>query len=179
MKAKKGQAGLAALLLFFIGAIVVLSILPEIADTTQKMRYTIPVVNETINYATARFDDQTINVNKTFVLTNAPTSSDWRGSDGSMSCGITSFSLLNGAGSALTLTTDYLFDGTNGTLNLVNNTATQQDNASNLTYGSYNYCDEGYVVGSAGRSMVSLILIFSALGLLGFAIYYGVKQWIR
>ncbi len=178
---KSGQATmLSALLLLFVGTIVVLAIIPEMASNIQKMKARLSVVNESIDIGPARVADGTINESYAFSVANAPKDSgDWRASDGDVDCPLSDFSILNATGSAFTENTDYIVDLAEGNFTLKYTAATNQSGSINQTYVSYSYCDAGYITDSAGRSIVSLILVFAALGLVGFAVYYGIRGWVK
>jgi len=57
-----------------------------------------------------------------------------------------------------------------------NSTSTTTLLTDNNTRVSYTYCQEGYVSSSGGRAIAGLIMVFTALGLLGFVVYYSAKQ---
>lgn len=71
----------------------------------------------------------------------------------------------NGTGSALTVTTHYTVDLTAGTITVLVGNGTY--------YADYTYYTDNYVANSATRSIMSLLVILFAVGVLGAAIYYS------
>lgn len=178
-----------SLLVLAIGVIVVLAILPEIASKqtlmTSKLDYvnessgtlsgTVTGVGECFAVGVAReVNTSSPNCNKTLSLTPAVT--DWQRTN----CPLSDLVVKLTNGTQLTENTDYIFYATSGIVAYQNTTlmnSTEMNQTYNVTYATYKYCDDGYISDSAGRSVAGLILIFTALALVAFAIYYSVKQY--
>ena len=121
------------------------------------------VSNQSVNTVTAYVGAN--EVNETFNFT-VYTQSAWKIID----CPLTSVTVRNGAGTDLVLDTDYTLDANNARYSLLNTSLTVPDTALNLTYADYSYCADGYNKDSGSRGMLNLILIFTALILLGFVL---------
>lgn len=169
--------------MLLIGVLVVVAILPTIANNTQLMTSKISKTNETISFAACRTGghaNPTMNeTSSTCNFTVAQVPDGWRDSDGGISCGLTNFVMRNWTGDTMTSGTDYVVTLGDGIVNLRNTTDLGMeidDIQWNESYVDYDFCDEGYVNSSGGRSVAGLILIFAALGLIGFVIYYSVTK---
>ena len=170
---------LGILVVLFIGIVVALAMLPEMGSTVNEMTELRATTNETLNLATARVTGLPGEINSSinFSLTNAP--SGWKVDK----CPITSLVVLSSNGTTLTGSTigtgDYVPYTSVGIIQFnntakVNATVNSSSVAANSSFGSYAYCDDGYVTG-ATSTMIKLVLLFAALGLLGFAVW-GVWQ---
>jgi hypothetical protein len=157
----------------FIGVIVAIALLPDIASNVQQMTNRISVINETVDISVARLASGSINNTYNFTVTNEP--DGWRTTE----CPLTNF-LYGNDTADWTSATDYVVALDSGTFTLENTVAVNGTvgGNSNTTYVDYDYCTTGYITNSGGRSMARLILILAAIGLIGFAIYYGVKDLI-
>lgn len=162
---RKAQFG--GLMLMFLGVIVALSLLPAIANNAIVLSEKTAVVNETLDISSAWSVDSgdTINASKVVTLGTVPTGWDVD------NCPLEVSEVLGPANTTLTVTTDYVVAGGNGTIRFLNTVATNATNG-NTTHLSYTLCPDGYVSSAAGRSMSKLILLFAALGLIAFAIFY-------
>ena len=155
---KQAQLGIGGFVLLFIGIIVAIALLPAIADnvstlsdtvTATNVTYTAPAANGTIDLGTAQELITLIHV------TNH--------TDGTV-VGAGNYTIAEGI-SATTgkkvvqytsgVDANYVGDGVN----------------VSMTYGA-----EGYADNSGARGMSKVILIFAALGLLGFVVYYAVGK---
>jgi len=109
-----------------------------------------------------------INETAVYTVTNAPTG--WKIAD----CPLTNFVVANKSGDALTLTTDYTVDLSEGTYSLVNNDDTNTTyalyGANNKTYVSYDYCDDNYVSQSWARTVLTTNVGLYALAILAIVI---------
>jgi len=95
---KRGEIAMGALIMFFIGVVVVAAILPSIAENTELMENKQRVINESINYASAFNGTLGINTSYELEVANDPKdSADWRASSGDISCPLSSFALFNGS----------------------------------------------------------------------------------
>jgi len=157
------------ILILFIGIIVALAILPEIATQGGIMTTKSNVINETVDLSTAWTENgYNANTSETFTLANAP--SGWK----ITGCPLTTFTFAN-ASKYFTVTTDYSLAASTGVLTLV--PTAEINRSGNTTYATYIHCRDGYLTDSGQRSVAGLILIFAALGLLGFTIYYVIRKY--
>ena len=130
-------------------------------------------VNETLDISSlVSGAKSTINLTKEVQLANAP--SGWKQAD----CPITSLSIANNTGHTLTLTTDYTFTASNGSILFKNTTDINQTLKSNDTIVSYTHRGDDYVNVAWGRSILNLVAGFFALGILGVGIglFYSVAK---
>lgn len=168
------KSKLGVLVFLFLGIIVVLAMMPEIATNTQELTTKNTVVDESIDISPARFaGNASINETYPFTVTSAPTG--WK----VRSCPLTSVTYGNSS-EDWTLNTDYRITLSSGVLylnNTVNVNATDEG-SPNETFIDYTYCQDGYITSTGGRGAASLILITAALGLLGYAVYLGVREWL-
>ena len=162
---------LGVLIVMFLGIIVTLAILPEIAVNTKIISSQIPTINDSIDISAARNASGTINNLQQFNVTNENTG--WRITEGE--CAISSYTFANASGTAYTLDTDYKFSTAYGNFTLINTTTVF--GSTNITKITYSYCGFGYSTSGATRSMINIVLIFVALGLVVFTIYYSVRQY--
>jgi len=162
---------LGVLFVFIVGILVVIALLPQIAEEVEEMTNKQVQNNETINLSLVREPDQMdINSSIPFVVTEYPDS--WKVAN----CPLESVALRN-VTDEFTDSVDYNITESNGTVVIYNTTTTFW--SDNDTYITYTYCMDGYIVGAGGRGVARTILIFSALGLLGFAVFMGIRQWIK
>jgi len=170
---KKGQIMLGALIVMFMGAIVVMAMLPSISDNTEVMLDKQTIINETVTVTTAKIGGAAnfnVSVDLGPVVENASTA--WEVTN----CPISSITLVNETGSALTVVSDYNISTTSGIINMGNTSTTAAAfAASNTSRVSYTYCADGYISDSGARGVTRTILIFAALGLVGFVVYYAFK----
>ena len=162
---KKAQFG--GLMLLFLGVIVALALLPAIANNAQVLSEKTQVINETLDISAAWSVDSgdTLNASKVLTLGTVPTGWDVD------NCPLDVSEVLGPANTTLTVTTDYVVAGLNGTIRFLNTVAANSTNG-NTTHLSYTYCPDGYVTSAGGRSISKLILLFAALGLVAFAIFH-------
>lgn len=170
-KGKKAEIGIASIILLLIGVVVVAALIPEIASKTHGMTEKI-IANDSISISTARPNvgggiNQSTSLNR-FAVSQQPTG--WKVSK----CPITNFVYSNGS-TVYTENTDYKISATAGYIYL-NNTAAMNTTGTNSTYLQFTYCEDGYVGDEAAGTVTDLILIFAALGLLGFVIFYVLKD---
>ena len=166
--------GIGSLLIMFIGVIVVLAIMPEIATNQEEMTNKNSVVSELVDISTTRNLSGTefpLNFSVDIRITEYPTG--WKVSQ----CPVSSFVITNQSGTVLVDATDYELDESTGILNFYDTHETNMSGDSNTTYATYDYCLDGYITSTAGRSVAKLILIFTALALVAFTIFYSVKHW--
>lgn len=161
---------LAAFVMIIVGA----SIIGIIATSTQSVTTTTPIASELITL-TAATEPMAINDTVTYTVTNAPTG--WKVDQ----CPLTNFAIKNSTGSALTVTTDYTPTLSAGTFQLINTAAVNTSSGMNTSlaaYASYNYCPDGYITESWGRTVLNLVPGFFALALMaiGVGLFYGVMK---
>ena len=167
------EIGVAGLIILFIGIIVAVSFLPEIADTTKKMTDKITVTNESHTITSAGLiKGDRVNDTYPYTITNAP--SGWDVDN----CPTESFTLSMSNGTAFTVTTDYVLTASTGTFTLENSDAINKTlSENNFTGAGYKYCDEGYVGSAGGRAVANILVLMSILGLLGFVVFYAVRRF--
>ncbi len=166
----KGQVGIGTLILLFIGIIIVVALLPAIASNISELKDKQTITDETVDFSSARLAGGTINSSVEFSVSNAPTGWDIE------HCPLTSVTLSNSSGTDWTTSTDYVFTTAHGNFTL-KNTVAVNGSSTNNTLVDYTFCPEGYASTGGARAMAGIILVFAALGLLGFAVYYSVRQF--
>jgi len=184
MVSKKGQVTIGVLIVLLIGVIVAITLLPEIANQQHGMTDKLTVTNQSNDVTTAR---NTTSASKKdwkmgtvkmpqFNLTNNNVEG-WKLANCPItSYSVTLFNVTSKRGIALTEGTDYEFSPKWGNFTMKNGTKTRVK--GNLTIWNYSYCGDGYILDGAGRSVAKLILVFAALALVAFVIFYGVKEFI-
>lgn len=160
---KKGQMGIGGIVVLFIGIVFAIALFTPILDSVGLMSNKQVKTNQSNDVTSVYLTATTVN---TTIDLPIYTQSAWKQID----CPLTSVVLRNGASTVLTLTTDYLLDANAGTYTLKDTAATQPGTSLNLTYADYTYCADGYNKDAGSRGMLSLILIMTALILLGFVL---------
>ena len=104
-------------------------------------------------------------------VTHYPTG--WKTSD----CPITNVIVNNGTGSALTPSTDYNLYASNGIIQMLDTTATENLTGNN-TYIYYSYCGDDYLNLSWGRTLLNLVAGFFAIGILlvSIGLFYSIAK---
>ena len=152
-------------LIIFIGAIIAVTFLGDIADRVDEQTDFLAVTNESLDLSVARIDAEgSINESYPFQLARRPHIA------GESNQSIQNLVVTLYNATTLTNETDYNFNASNGTINFVNNSLTQGYNVSNVTYATYDHANENYVADSSTRAFVALILIFGALAIIVFVI---------
>jgi len=173
---KKGNLNVEVFIVLFVGIIVGLALMTPIINTTNKLTSKQTTTNKSVDVTTAYIDSDDVNESINFTIYSQ---SDWKKSD----CPLTSVAIRNGAGTALTKNTDYKLYTSEGVFSLVNTSKTIPSATSNLTYVDYTYCADGYNTDSSSRSIAGLVLIFTALALLGFVLeksgIINMASWFR
>ena len=164
----KLDLGIGTLVVMFLGIMVVIAMFPTIANQTTSMTSKNNIVNETINIASARVVTLVNESKSSFTVANEP--DGWR----ITGCPLTSFSALGWNGSTLVLDTDYNVTLSTGVITF-KNTNLLNATTNNNTYVTYTYCPESYTTG-ATASVVNLVLIMAALGLIGFCIFFVARK---
>jgi len=162
-------------IILFIGVIVVLAMFPQISGDVHDMTTKQYVENESVDISdpVSGRVNMVINESTEYTITNYP--EDWRTVN--TACHITTFEFRNQTNVTMVNGTDYVFWADNGTFVLLD-TPDMNTSEDNATYYDYTFCPEGYMTNSSSRTVANLILIFAALGLVSFAIYYGVRGYI-
>lgn len=172
---EKGTLGVIILLL--IGVVVVAALLPEIGSKVSELSEKQTVSKESISIASTRMTSGEINSSVNLTVSRAPTAGSWEATN----CPLTGFILGNNSKN-FTSGTDYIFSGSNGKLAILNsvNMNGTDGTSGNTTTSYYTWCAAGYAGDSGSRSVAKIILIFAALGLIGFVIYQFGKSagWI-
>jgi len=164
MKNKKGQIGLATIVILFVGIIFGLALLTPIFDTQAQMTDKQTSTNQSISTVTGYVDASSVNESINYSIFSQ---SDWK----VISCPLTDVAIRNGAGTALVADTDYTLDASNGRFSLLNTTKTIPDTSLNLTYVDDTHCADGYITNSGARSVTKLIGVFAVLMLLAFVLW--------
>jgi len=168
----KEEITIGGLILLFIGVIVVLAIIPTIADETSTLIDKRSIVNETIDITTARQAGlQDINESIIFNVTHE-NADRWK----QLNCPLTNFVMRNQTNGTLVEGTDYVVTLEYGNFSLLSS-VDLNTSVDNDTYIDYTYCPDGYITDGSGRTVANLILIFASLALIAFAIYYSVRKW--
>jgi hypothetical protein len=169
---KKGQIGLRLGIFFamLVIAVVGVALLTESANTAGAMTQKQSANNQSISTVTGYVGNSDINESINYSIYSQ---SAWKVLD----CPLTSVAIRNGAGTTLTVVTDYTLDANNGRFSLVNTSNTVPATALNLTYADYSYCADGYNKDSGSRAMVGLIILFFAMAI-AFAVleYSGITN---
>lgn len=158
----------------FVMIIIGVSLIGVVATQEQLVTEKSTVAAETVSLKT---NNPTTGINVTAVYTVAKAPTGWQVTD----CPLTNFAIKNNTGAALTLTTDYSVNLTQGIFQLKQTTAVNTSSAMNTTglaYVDYYYCGEGYMTEGWQRTVLDLVPGFFALALLGvgIALLYGVLK---
>lgn len=165
---KKGYA-LGALIIFFLGAIVVIALFPSIASPVQEITEKLVIKGEVGSLVTVR-EPGNDNINESVILNVTHPYSGWRYDDSD--CTISDIVIGNGSAN-FTDNTDYVFTEGIGNYSFLNTTDTRD--SGNVTALYYTICGEGYATDSGTRGVATLIIILAAVGLLGFSAYFITK----
>lgn len=148
----------------FVGVIIGIVFLMSIADTTSLQTDLQTRYNESINIASTRLVGGQINgsINLSVAKNQGVTGQT----------PISGFVLLNSTGGVISSGGNYSFDSTYGNLTLINSSfwTTGGGSKSNITLGNYQYKDNNYVEDAPSRSIVTLIIILGAIGIVLFII---------
>jgi hypothetical protein len=168
---KKGQIGIGLFVTLFIGIIFAIAMLNPIASTTNQMTDKQDTTNQSISTITGYVSDSAVDESINYSIYSQ---SAWKVID----CPLTSVEIRNGAGTVLTSATDYTLDEDNGRFSLLSTVNTYPSTTLNLTYVDYTYCADGYAKDGSSRSIINIILIFSALTILAFSLI-GIKDMLK
>ena len=169
------ENGIKYLLGAFITLILGIALLSVYADLSLSKTSTTTQA-QSINIAAARIAGGAINTSVPFTLTNGYNT--WRSDYASECLPSALLSYVNNTGSDLTVTTDYVYYSTNGSLYLKNTNAVN-NTGSNVTTATYTYCGEGYLPSGFGNSMlkitVGLLAVLLLVATVGF-MYEAMKE---
>ena len=144
---------LAAFFLLILGIALLTTVASETNDRTS-----LSATTETIDITAAKL---TTIVNESYVLGPFATLGDTN-----TDCEITSLTITNSSGTALTLTTDYIPTLGAGTFTLVDTDFAFNGTADNDTLVAYTYCPVGYMNLGWGRTGINVVPGFFAIALM-------------
>jgi len=169
MEMNLGKITLGTIIAVFIGIIFVMAILPTIANEQGKMTTKSIITNESVDLSTG-WDTTDGGINSTLaVFTLSENPEGWK----ITGCPISTFSLINDS-HTFTVTTDYVLTASSGSLQI--NPTASMNLSGNATLATYTHCRDGYVTEGSTRSIVSLILVFAGLAVMGFVVYNIFKK---
>ena len=147
------------ILIAFIAVVIGIVFFTTAMDDIYEQRNAWTIANETLDISTARAGGTAGNgINVTHLnLTNDDVESV--------------VVILNSTYSEFTVTTDYVFNNTDDTINFQNSSVLYNYTDSNTTYVTYTYLPDNYVKNSTTRSILPLILLFMALGIIAVVLY--------
>lgn len=150
-----------AILMGFIIVIVGVAFLNSIGDSISLQTEYQSATNETLDISGARYDGDQINESYELQISNYP------GATGIGSEVTKNFDLYNDTTQTdeATVTTDYVFNSTDGTLTLVNNSY-WVNTGTNTSSVDYDYTKDDYIPQNSSRVIIALVLIFGAIGIL-------------
>lgn len=165
----------AAFVTILLGVILISTIAGEALDKTDKNVAVNEVKSLAALYVSGKINETATGNN--FLVTNAPTG--WKSTD----CPLTSVSITNSTGSALTVTTDYVVTASTGSVLIKNTAATNITNfnsggATNDSLITYTYCPDNYMNLGWGRTLLLLVSGFFAIAILlvGVGLFYSVAK---
>lgn len=157
----------------FIALLIGIVLISTIASQSNIVTEKTSVYDETFNlFSSACYNvtgnplgqvNGTEDANCNLTLANVPTI-QWKMDD----CPLASVVVTNASGNVLTLNIDYLLFTSTGIVQMLNSTLTQGDylGPTNTTLIDYQYCADGYLNASWGRSVLDLVAGFFAIALL-------------
>jgi len=176
---KKGQVGVGAYVIMAVAIIFCIALIIASAEQTNKMTSLQSVTDETTNLTVSCYDTGQVNESNSacnITVDSWYSAGDWRLSDSQ--CYLSSVTVSNATGTALTLNTDYNLFSSTGIIQMLNTTDTNSTNLGEDVLIDYSYCDAGYNKDGSSRSIANLILLFAALALLAFILEYsGITRW--
>ena len=148
---------------FFLAIAFLNSISTQVLEHTQKAVASGETTNLSVFCYTPAGQVNESNLNCNITVKNAP--SGWKIENDDCNA-IGNVVVTNATGSVLTLNTDYRLYATQGLIQMLNTTATNSTNLGENVIISYDYCGDGYVTSSWGRSLLNTTTGFFALGIL-------------
>ena len=174
MKNKKGQVGLTWLILVAVSVILGIAFLTQIASDTNVMTSTQSATQQ-VNVSTAFIDENNINTSVKFYVTNAYIDSDaFKATEYGSECNIVP-TVVNVTGTSYTDPTDVVRE-VSGYITLKNTTKVL--NGGQMLNLSYTYCADGYNSDSSSRTIIGIIVMFSALIIFSVALP-NIKEWFQ
>lgn len=162
------------LLAAFVALIIGVSLIGVIASQGNAVTDLTVVSAESVDFSSTKTvaGNDTVNVSIPITLANAPTG--WK----IVGCPITGLTLANESGTALTITTDYTFTASTGTIYFKNTAINNVTTGTNISTAYYNYCGNDYINQSWSRNIIDLVPGFFALALMavGIGLFYGVMK---
>ena len=147
------------LFLLVVAILMSLPFIVSISGYTTEVSSPFSISAEPINYSSARNATNGAIINTTiFTVAKAPQYSYVQP--------IESFVLTNLTGQTLTAGVDYVFNSNNGTLYLINTSKTFASSSLNITNASYRYYSANYFGDSGSRSLIVLVPLLCAIGLM-------------
>lgn len=157
------------LISLFIGVVFVGAMLTPISTNTQEMTSKSSITNYEVNLNTSASwnasQGQTVNSSYVYTVETDHIPDSWKVAN----CPIENFVLGNTTGGNYTADTDYVFTGSTGSWVLLNTTG--WNGTANITFASYDFCGDGYITSSGGRTTATMILIFGAIALIAFMLW--------
>lgn len=172
MVQKKKVSLIAILIISMVGIFMAMAFLEAIADEQALITEYRSIVDENISVASAILTCNVDNftVNSSYHITQ--TYGNWT------SVGISVISYQNGT--ALTATTDWTQNATGDYWYLTTNTTNNHNiclNSANRTLVDYTYWrNEGENVSPVSRTIVKLVVLFFALGIIAFVLWKGLES---
>lgn len=169
-----GLEGTQKLLLAFVILLIGIVLVGPLAAQGNLVTDKTIVDGETVSVAAAKIHGDDFNATVDLgPITNVPTS--WKIED----CPLTTITVTNNSGEALTVTTDYTLSTTTGVLAIVNNSDTTAAFAGdNSSLVGYTHCADDYLNVSWGRTGIDTAMGFFGLALMlvSVALFYSIYK---
>lgn len=156
---------LGILFVSLIAVVVGVAFIQQISTNTFEQTSFQSVLDESIDFTSARLQNNTINESITFTVAKAPHT------NGQSNQSVTNFVVSNSSGGNAVLDTDYNVNTSTGTFNLLNSTFWFTDE-TNTTLVDYDFANANYITQASSRTMVNLVLLFAVLALLAAVLFY-------
>jgi hypothetical protein len=175
MKNTKGESNNPLFIIF--GAIILvllgLALITSVANTKASQTNLLSVADEQSNLKTLACYTDDGQVNESLEACNITVNAwystgDWRLSESQ--CDLSSVSVTNDTGTALTEDTDYILHADLGIIQLLNTSTTENSSATlgdNLVEVDYSYCGSGYLTSSGDRGIANLWTVMMIIVLIG------------
>ena len=172
---RKAQLTVGGVVMIIMAVIAGLALLTAIFNQQAVMTTKQQIANESIDITGIVSPSTTGDINLTYSFNVSTPNTGWKIND----CPLSGIAIINSSGSVWTDDTDYVFDETYGNFTFKNTLLVNETIGSdNITYVTYTFCTDGYNKDGSSRSIAGLIGLFAALGLLGYIISYGIKEWL-
>lgn len=164
---KKGQLSIGMIVMIFIGIIVGIALINEIATQQGISTTKSNIINESIDITSA-WVTPGLNSSITFTVSENPTG--WK----ITGCALESVVWAN-ATQVFALTTDYTINASTGVFTIVPTAV--MNGSGNSTLASYLHCRDGYNTSGGARGIANLWVLFAAFALMAF-VTIGIKnEW--